>query len=152
MEYLKAAQTPFHAYHGFDIDQRAIDKFRQKFDADNIHLYAQICLASDVGRTRPTKALAIGLLHHLKDDEILALLAAVHSTNTVKRMVTLDTVFVSGKWMTNVLARLDRGRYVRTISGYNELINKSPFKISMETMHSSGNGVGIYYAMCLIPR
>ncbi|MEO5625280.1 MAG: class I SAM-dependent methyltransferase [Dokdonella sp.] len=110
-------------YTGVDLSQPYIDAAQRAY-ASRGHFY---CV--DIGLADPSTfgnfdlALAIGLLHHLDDDEARNMLAVAH--NALKpggRLVTIDGCFDERQ---SALARFtigkDRGRNVRTTDGYANL-------------------------------
>jgi SAM-dependent methyltransferase len=66
------------------------------------------------------------VLHHLTDAEIGAMLK--HATTILKpagRLVTIDPTIDAGQHpIARLLARLDRGRHVRTTDRYRELVSR----------------------------
>ncbi len=148
LEYIKS----FQSYHGFDVDGAALDVHKRKNPLSNIALYARTLGSSDVLAIRPTKTIAMGLLHHLTDAETTTLLRDLALGGTVKRIITLDVAFQRGRWMNNLLARMDRGRFVRTEEGYKKLISESPFRIAREKYIACGNRLASYYATCMEPK
>jgi hypothetical protein len=71
----------------------------------------------------------IGLLHHLSDAEAVELLRLLARCPTLVRAVTLDIVYLDGRWYNNLLARLDRGRYCRRGPGYVELARAAGLRV-----------------------
>jgi Methyltransferase domain len=143
---------PQTCYHGFDTDERALNKLRQNHPGPNVHLYPTCLTEADVSRIRPTKVMLFGLIHHVSDNDTLSLLAALASSTTVQRIVSADVIFRPGKWINNLLASLDRGRHVRTEKGYRDLIAGSPFAIRDTKLLQSGNGAAKYFVMCMEPN
>jgi len=142
----------FRSYYGYDPDGGALEVFRRKYPHDNIHLHARILEPQDVQRIQPTKAIAMGLLHHLSNVEVRMLFETLRSGATVERIITLDPVLVPRRPLNNVLARMDRGRYVRRERQYRTLIEASPFEIARHAHIRSGNGIAKYFSTCLTPR
>jgi hypothetical protein len=64
--------------------------------------------------------MANGVLHHLADGEVHALLTVAHAAlEPSGRLVTIDGCFHPGQSsLARLLLRLDRGRYVRTQDEY----------------------------------
>ena len=94
------------------------------------------------------------LLHHLDDAEVTGLLDVLASSATVQRVVTLDTVYLAGKPINNVVAFADRGRHTRTRDAYLALLDGSPFRMVEEDLSNTRtrNGFLYYFSMCLEPR
>jgi SAM-dependent methyltransferase len=69
-------------------------------------------------------AFAIGVLHHLRDDQVEALVESLPGAlKPSGRLVTVDPVWSPEQPTTaRVLASLDRGRHVRDIAGYTRLL------------------------------
>ncbi len=71
-----------------------------------------------------TKALLIGVMHHLTDDENLGLLHALNRVIT-DRLVIMDLSPGGWHWVNNVLCSLDRGRYPRSLAEQRKLIEQA---------------------------
>jgi len=141
----------FHSYHGFDIDEAALSTHSSKYSKKNVSLYPKALDYADVLRIRPTKCVAMGLLHHLSDEEVTGLLRTLSAGGSVRRIITLDIVIREGHLINNILARLDRGRFARTELSYNALISPSPFCLKFNKFIDCGNKMATYYATCLVP-
>jgi SAM-dependent methyltransferase len=124
-QYLKG----FRAYHGFDTDPVAIKAAAAKTAAANVHYECRLLTPEDVARIRPTRIILAGILHHLSDDEGLALLRMCGSSSSDVRIVTADPVYLSGQWVSNVFAFFDRGRFVRKHPEYTALAEKAGLRI-----------------------
>jgi SAM-dependent methyltransferase len=148
LEYVKS----FKAYHGFDIDPRSLGIHRKKYPRENIFLHARTLQREDILSIKPTKGILMGLLHHLTDPEVISLLDILGDGRYIQRAITLDVAYQKGRWINNILARLDRGRFARSESGYRALINESTFKIATQRYISCGNHLASYWAACLIPK
>lgn len=122
LEYM----NKFDQYHGFDTNQSCIQGASSKYNAPNIHFYNKALDAEELSRLMPTKAVAVGLLHHLLDAECKEMLNALENSSVTK-IVTLDTMY-SGKWINDFFSRLDRGKYARTTEGYAHLFGKYHYK------------------------
>jgi len=138
-------------YHGFDPDSTALNKFRRKHQGSYIRLQARTATREDVIAIRPTKVVMVGLLHHLSNEAVDALLSDLGASQSVQRMVTIDAVKVRGRHLNNLLASLDRGSYVRRAEGYRALIQPSPFRIEREVWLTSGNKAIICFCTLLTP-
>ena len=147
------AELPAVDYHGFDTDARYIDHARKRFGSRGrfyvepfTHVHADALGPFD-------RVLLMGLLHHLTDSECAALLSLLsRCLRPGGRVVTLDTVLHDRQGsMERWLARNDRGRYVRSPSGF-EALAKSHFSDVQGTLPSLPRVPSIYYAMVLKQR
>jgi len=79
------------------------------------------------------RILLLAVLHHLGDEECLRMLPNLHEALAPGGLlVTLDPAIVRGQHpIARLLARLDRGRYARSVARYRALIEKS-FTIESE--------------------
>lgn len=136
MKHLKS----FQRYYGFDTDSRAIETFRKKYPASNIVLNNRICTAEDIRQLQPTKCILIGLVHHISDNDAQTLLKSLSEASQLKGTVTLDTVYISGRWVSNAFAAADRGRHVRTTEQYRQLFNSAGMDIQEEFWIVTGVG------------
>jgi SAM-dependent methyltransferase len=148
LNYLAA----FHAYHGFDPDERAIKCAARARPASNVHLHNRLLDERELALVRPTKALLIGLLHHLDTRCALGLLRMLAAAPTLSQVVTLDVIYIQGRYLNNLLARLDRGKFVRTVPGMRALFQESPFYVKQFRISTSGNGFATYLIADLQPR
>jgi len=142
----------FAEYHGFDTDSRALQRFRQRPLPQTVHLYNSEVTPADLDRIQPTKALLIGLLHHLPDAKAADLLSMLARCPTLRRAITLDPVFIDGKPLNNLLCRLDRGRHVRTRPQYEALIQAAGLESLKGEVLTSGNGAAFYFCTLLSSR
>jgi SAM-dependent methyltransferase len=148
-DYLKG----FSAYYGYDTDPVAINFARDKTAGPNISYECAIVTDADVARIRPTRIILAGLLHHLSDDQCLSLLRMCGSVPSVKRIATSDVVYLPGKYVSNVLAYFDRGKFVRQRARYLELIREAGLRIDNEEIVRSHpqNGKALYLMTALEP-
>jgi cyclopropane fatty-acyl-phospholipid synthase-like methyltransferase len=139
----------FKAYHGFDTDSRAVALFRQRCPRGDVFLQERRCEAADMERIAPTKVVLIGLLHHVDDAEAAALLTTLSALPSVQRVVTLDTVYLPRRPVNNLLARMDRGRFPRTVEQYHELARQGNFTVENAVWVRSGLRIATYFGMSL---
>jgi 2-polyprenyl-3-methyl-5-hydroxy-6-metoxy-1,4-benzoquinol methylase len=147
MEHLDS----FSEYHGFDIDARAIDTFRRRCSKANVHLYARRGEAQDIARIAPSRVVMVGVLHHMSDAEVVSLLRPLTGIAALPRIATVDTVFIPGSAINNLLARFERGRYVRTVEQYQALVRSAGLDIQQSFWIDTGRRVARYYGMVLKP-
>jgi SAM-dependent methyltransferase len=142
----------FRALHGFDTDETAIS-FARKLAADrpNVTFEARALTAGDLAAINPTRVMMNGLLHHLDDGQAVELLAMCARLPSVRRIATLDVVFLPGKYLSNFYARLDRGKHVREIEGYRALAAKANLVVTREQIVRSHptRGRALYFIMAL---
>jgi SAM-dependent methyltransferase len=107
-------------YLGLDSSAQYIEAARRQYGGRDRFLQARI---QDAVLDNPGSydlALATGVLHHLDDEEALALFRlARQALKPGGRLVTLDGCYEKGQSVVAaLLLRLDRGKFVRTRSGY----------------------------------
>jgi len=109
----------FADYLGLDTDPSALTHARARHAGrPRVSFERRVCSTEDF-RQRPVSHVSmVGLLHHLSDSEALELLGLLARCTTLVRAVSLDIVYLDGRWYNNLLASLDRGRYCRTGAGY----------------------------------
>jgi SAM-dependent methyltransferase len=144
----------FREYYGFDTDAVAIDFARRKTGGPNIAYQCRLVSDDDIRRILPTHVLLSGLLHHLPDPEALNLLRMCGRAHTVERIATADTVYIPGQHVSNVLAFLDRGRFVRNTEGFLALAEEANLEIVHHQIVRSHptNGRALYLIMTLSPQ
>lgn len=143
----------FEVYRGFDTDDVAISfaKERPEAGAANVEFEAALVTPAIFESIRPTRVMMNGLLHHLDDGSAIDLLRMCSSTPSVERIVTNDTVFLKGEPLNNLLARLDRGRFVRSVEGFRDLAVRAGLTIAEEELVRSHptRGIAQYLVMVL---
>jgi len=145
LQYLKK----FRAYHGFDTDERTLRRFRALNSSENVHLYNELLSPTHLERLRPDKVLMIGLLHHLPDSLARELLLMLGQCDSIQRIVTLDTLYMPGRPLNNLITWLDRGHYGRRAEQYLQFLQGSPFRASKTQLVEPGNRISVFYGMCL---
>ena len=116
----------FKAYYGFDVDARAIEFARaQAAGRPEVTFEARPVTSDDLASLRPSLAILAGLLHHLDDELAVHLLELLAGAPSIRRIATQDVVYLPGQRINNILARLDRGRFVREEGGYRALVERA---------------------------
>ena len=148
LKYLKR----FRALHGFDTDANAIS-FARKLagNRSDVTFEARAVTASDVEALQPTRVMMNGLLHHLDDAQAIDLLKMCARVPSVRRIATLDVVFLPGRHLSNLLARFDRGEHVRDVEGFRALAAKSGLVVTRQEIVRSHptRGWALYLMMAL---
>jgi SAM-dependent methyltransferase len=145
----------FAAYHGFDTDPVAIGFARRKNGArQQVRFEQRIVTGDDVAAIQPTRVILSGLLHHLRDDQAVALLQACARVSSVKRIATSDVVYLPGELISNALAWMDRGKHVRRPDGYRDLAARAGWHIVRDEIVRSHptSGKALYMMMALKPN
>lgn len=149
LRYLKE----FQAYLGLDIDETALNYARMTYPGKNIEFSRQNMDETLMQTFRPTVVVLGGILHHLTDQECLNILGLVMKSESVKKTLTYDCVFLPGEPINNFFAYLDRGRYCRTKIGYQHLVQQAGLKLSNEKVAPYAKGaIAKYFAMTLVPN
>jgi SAM-dependent methyltransferase len=147
--------SQFRAYHGFDVDAAAVAFARTRApDRPGVAYQARAVTAADLSAIRPTLILLAGLLHHMTDEQAVALLGMCGRVPSLTRLVTQDVVYLPGEPISNLLARLDRGKHVRHHQGYRALVARAGLQITAEQIMRShpDSGRALYLVMTLAPR
>jgi SAM-dependent methyltransferase len=146
--------SSFREYVGFDTDPTAVAVARSKHkDRANARFVDSACTEQDIERLAPTRVALCGLLHHLRDDEAIAVLRALRRSPRLQRVATSDIVYLDGELLSNMLARLDRGRHCRDERGYHDLVASSglvPVDSAVVRCHPT-HGLAKYLMMTLAP-
>lgn len=120
----------FAEYYGFDVDAAAIDRARERAAGRRgVHYEARELTEADVAALEPSLVVLAGLLHHLDDSNAVALLTMLARTPSIRRIVTQDVVYLERERVSNLLARLDRGGYVRGEQGYRDLVARAGLEL-----------------------
>ena len=133
-EYFKGSQK----YIGVDISQKYIDEAKSNYS----HLGEFHCCSIDEIGKLPLESIDIvtlkGVFHHLPDELVIKFLEQIHSKlSDSGKILTLDGTFIKGKYISNFIVGLDRGKHVRTIDGFKSLV-PSNFNISRDELVYQG--------------
>jgi SAM-dependent methyltransferase len=117
------AYLPDVHYYGFDSSQKYIDAARQRFGSRAVLACTRVSESALEGIPKVDLALAIGVVHHLGNDEAVNLFQLANSAlKRGGRLVTLDCCFVPGQSrIARFLIAHDRGQNVRDEQGYKSL-------------------------------
>jgi SAM-dependent methyltransferase len=123
----------FADYLGVDTDRVAVEHARARHAGRrNARFECRTSGAADF-QTRPVSHVSmVGLLHHLSDSEAIDLLRLLAQCPTLLRAVTLDIVYLDGRWYNNLMASMDRGRHCRTRGGYVSLARAAGLQVLSE--------------------
>jgi SAM-dependent methyltransferase len=109
-----------------------LDGFKSYLGIDtDVSFECKLCEAADVARLSPSLVVMSGLLHHLDDTQAVELLRLVAKSPRLRRVLTLDIVYLDGigHLLSNAFAFLDRGRYCRRSHGYRDLAERAGFRV-----------------------
>jgi SAM-dependent methyltransferase len=143
------------AYYGFDTDSGAIAVAKARYAVQGkVTFIDRAALWKDFHSLCPTRVMMSGLLHHLPDDAALELLGWCREQTTVRRVATNDPVFLPRRPVSNFIARMDRGRYVRKPSEYDDLVGRASLSLvdAKVVPCRPVTGVAYYYLMAIEPE
>lgn len=126
------------AYTGYDINEEYIQNAVLRFgDRGTFLVGAAGRIPDELASRRFDRITVIGLLHHLSDPEasrLLGDLAPLLAPNGF--LVNVDPTLTDGQsWLARRIIGLDRGRMVRTPTGYRELLEGSFGEVHGEVRH-----------------
>ena len=110
-------------YTGFDVSPEYIASARRRYGERGNFRCERLDASTSCERGQYDIVLALGVLHHLEDDEAVKLCTlAREALRPGGRFVSIDGCFVDGQSpVARYLLRRDRGRNVRTEDGYRQL-------------------------------
>ncbi len=110
-------------YVGFDASQKYISAAKRKYGSRGEFFAKLVTNAIIDDYVAFDRVLAIGLIHHLDDEETLHLFALAKNALSDRGVfLSVDPCFVSGQnWFSKVIVNSDRGENVRPIEEYAEL-------------------------------
>lgn len=114
---------PSVSYSGFDLNPRYIRSAQRRFEGRGTFRCEDVGKATDVGSGGFDLVLALAILHHLEDEEVLGLFHLARAAlRPGGRLVTFDSCYVEGQSKAaKFLIDRDRGRNTRTEPGYKAL-------------------------------
>lgn len=146
---------PFASYIGFDTDEVALRDARTRSlkSGASVQFEARVLHPDDVDRWRPDVAVLAGLLHHLTDDECVALLESLRRSARLRRVATLDVSFFPGQHLNNLFTRLDRGKYPRLPETYEAIARRAGYRVAegVKVPSHPGGRTFSYWVMTLTP-
>jgi hypothetical protein len=120
----------FRSYLGVDTDPVAIRFAEQRFGTQpHVAFECRHCKDEDIQRLQPTDVLLCGVLHHMPDDVADGLLRLAAGSPQLRRIVTSDIVFLPNEPVSNLFARLDRGRFCRRPEDYVALAEAAGLRV-----------------------
>jgi cyclopropane fatty-acyl-phospholipid synthase-like methyltransferase len=126
-------------YYGLDVNQAYIEHAQKRFAGHGVFLTAQI--DKDIIRKYSLSdfdiALATGVVHHLNDNEALALFeVAKAALKPGGRLITLDGCYMKNQSrISRFILCKDRGKYVRTKDEYLNLASTYFKRIQVSIHH-----------------
>jgi cyclopropane fatty-acyl-phospholipid synthase-like methyltransferase len=116
-------EMPMVDYVGFDIDPKLIEAAKKKHGKRGQFFCAPVNEQAISTLERFDLVLAIGVIHHLSDEEAFGLFRLARNTlSPGGRLITWDCCYVEGQSaFSRFLMSRDRGRFVRTRLQYEEL-------------------------------
>lgn len=123
-------------YTGIDMSADYVESARRQFPSATFH-------CNQVNKYRLPQSsyfdlvLALGLVHHLDDDEALQLFETAHAAlKPGGKLVTLDGVFVQGQSLiARLLLKRDRGEFVRDEKAYSQMSEKIFSTVKITVRH-----------------
>lgn len=144
----------FKSYYGFDLDPVAIDFARKEAAGrPGVTYEARVVVEDDLESIQPSLVILAGLLHHLDEDSAIELLEMLARTKSIRRIVTQDVVYLPHEKVSNFLAWLDRGKFVRREDGYRRLAAQAGLNVESGRVIRSHptSGRARYFVMTLAP-
>ena len=128
-------------YTGIDINKKYIDYARLKYPRGNFICCYVLNIGDYISNIEFGVVLAIGVLHHLSDEECLALFEFAHSVLTeYGALITVDSCFIPDQSrITRLLIGMDRGKYVRTPEKYKILAQRVFANVDGKVYHNRIN-------------
>jgi SAM-dependent methyltransferase len=144
LEYL-----PDVRYVGLDLSPEYVEYARARFAGrgGEFRVAEASSIPADLGTF--DLAFAIGVLHHMSDDQVRRMVEGVASAlGPGGRFVTLDNAYVQGQhWVARALARCDRGQHVRAPQGYVDLVEAAFDHVDVTIIHDM---LRVPYTTCVI--
>lgn len=122
-DYSPLVDRPDCTYLGLDFSAAYVDSAQRRYGTPYRRFEVGDIRTMDFAANRFSKALLIGVMHHLTDDENLGVLRILNDV-IIDRLVVMD--LSPGGWhvVNTVLSRLDRGRYPRNLEAQQQLIGQ----------------------------
>jgi SAM-dependent methyltransferase len=127
---------PQSEYVGFDANRYYIERARRRFPQAKF-VCERVSAYSLPEETQFDLVLALGIVHHLDDEEALQLFQiAREALRPGGKLVTLDGVWTKGQSaVTRYLLSRDRGQFVRSEEGYTQIAGRVFDKVRSSIRH-----------------
>lgn len=124
-------------YHGFDLDPTYIEMAKKRYGARGAFFCKAVSRHAFPGESTFDIILAMGIVHHLRDDEAEQLFElAYHLLKPSGRLITYDGCYTEKQSIVEkFFLNIDRGKYVRTEKAYNDLARSGFSDISSYIRH-----------------
>lgn len=124
-------------YMGFDISPDYIASAKKNFGSRGQFFCEPVGSGIDVPESSFDIALAHGVLHHLDDDEAIALFSIAHrSLKPGGRLVTFDGCFTEDQsFLAKFFVSRDRGQFVRNRANYERLAKAVFSEVAITVRH-----------------
>jgi 2-polyprenyl-3-methyl-5-hydroxy-6-metoxy-1,4-benzoquinol methylase len=128
-------------YVGFDMNNSYIEHAKKQWkDRGNCSFYCEKVSSASISKVEHFDiVLAIGILHHLSDNEAADLLEIANQVLKPKGiLITWDNVYIDNQhWFAKWFISKDRGQAVRTVNGYKQLVSPYFSNIEGELLHDT---------------
>jgi SAM-dependent methyltransferase len=141
-EYAKIS-IPENIYTGIDNNPKALAYASKKYRGKNkVFLPLDITELKNINKSYD-KALLLGVLHHLPKDIMENHLFPFLKSNIKSTIVICDPVYLKNQFLSNLLGRLDKGKYVMSYEDEKALLTDN-FKIKSASIFSSNSRIAKY--------
>ena len=122
-DYSAIVQTPKCTYLGIDANEGCI-KHAKKTYANSYRRFKVLDIRKmRFGYKEFTKAIYLGMLHHLSDEENIAVLSEIKRI-TKERVIVMDLSPGAWLFLNKMLCKFDRGTFLRTLEEQRTLIGR----------------------------
>jgi SAM-dependent methyltransferase len=110
-------------YHGLDIDPRFVETARRSFTGDNITFAVGDARVLSFPDRAFDYCFSVGLYHHLPDAALVESLSQAQRVTSPGCVLVIDAIYPPrGNWPGYLLRKIDRGKHVRSLHDYEELL------------------------------
>ncbi|MFH0908180.1 MAG: class I SAM-dependent methyltransferase [bacterium] len=148
-DYSVIVHSPRYSYQGIDMCEEYILRARADHGAPFRTFEVMNVVTMDFAPRSFDKALFLGVMHHLTDDENLEVLRRINSL-VKNRLVIMDLSPGGRHFVNNILCRHDRGEYPRTLEEQCRLVNRV-MKITYAGNYFVRSGIQRYSLMVASP-
>ncbi|MBI1920704.1 MAG: class I SAM-dependent methyltransferase [Geobacter sp.] len=134
-------------YTGLDKDECYIHSATSKYGRPGVTFIAGDATKLSFSSGHFSYCFSVGLYHHLPDDAVVASLQEALRVAGPGRVIVMDAIFPPrGNFPGYLLRRLDRGKFVRTFTAYEQLL-RNHFNVQEITAKRGGLLDYIYYRL-----
>lgn len=142
---------PDNYYYGFDISKNYINYAKNKFLSDKYQFFNEEFNHHTMQKLPKFDfVILFGILHHLSNDQIENIFLNIKKIlKKNSKVLIVDPVLIKNQnFISRILIKLDRGKNIKNLREYNEILKKNFKKVSYKVKNQKFIPYTWYTALC----